>query len=312
MSWMAYNLVFTIHKRRSYRWALYSASGFHWFDFQRIVLLCASDNGCHSNSDVIGEQLSMFSNSFLCASNKFPSTFFFMRYATRHLDDETRYSLFPLYWSLLNRIQQIKSEIKVFLHLPQFPFFLRVVQYLCCLPLSFLVYVCFFLAKSWSNALRKPLHESGKSVNRWGKTLLSVNKPELCLVTMEHKKNSSRVRPTYLRMYLCSKSVFRSRYSSQTRLCDNPVTWSAVWFYKNTEKSSRLDFKPTSAPASLWFCICRHSQGKLLIRGWKVSVSCYQSLMKVPTSFWRSFVFPAVSMRMAEDFSKNDPKINWK
>ena len=73
---MAYNLVFTIHKRRSYRRALYSASGFHWFDFQRIVLLCASDNGCHSNSDVIGEQLSMFSNSFLCASNKFPSTFF--------------------------------------------------------------------------------------------------------------------------------------------------------------------------------------------------------------------------------------------
>lgn len=198
--------------------------------------------------------------------------FFAVRYAA---SSWWRNSLFPLCWPLLNRIQQIKSELKVLLHLPQFPFFLRVVQYLCCLPLSFLVSVCFFLAKSWSNALRKPLHESGKSVNRWGKTLLSVNKPELCLVTMKHKQNSSRVRPTYLRMYLCSKSVFRSRYSSQTRLCDNPVTWSAVWFYKNTEKSSRLDFKPTSAPASLWFCIFRHSQGKLLIRGWKVIVSCY-------------------------------------
>ena len=75
MSWMAYNLVFTDHKRRSYRRVLYSASGFHWFDFHRIVLLCASDNGCHSNSDVNGEKLSMFSNSFLCASNKFPSIF---------------------------------------------------------------------------------------------------------------------------------------------------------------------------------------------------------------------------------------------
>lgn len=250
----------------------------------------------------------MFSNGFLSASNKFPFIFF-LRCATRRLlDDVTRYSLFPLYWPLLNRIQQIKSELKVLLHLPKFPFFSGQFN----ISVVYHYHFCFFLAKSWSNALRKPLHESGKPVDRWGKTLLSVNKPELCLVTMEHKQNSSRVRPTYLRMYLCSKSVFRSRYSSQTRLCDNPVTWSAVWFYKNTEKSSRLDFKPTSAPASLWFCICRHSQGKLLIRGWKVSVSCYQSLMKVPTSFWRSFVFPAVSMRMAEDFSKNDPKINWK